>query len=57
MTFASLDFETVNYSRVSICAAGVSVFEDALPSWGAVSWVLAGRCRSTQTFGIRRVAC
>jgi DNA polymerase-3 subunit epsilon len=28
MNFASLDFETANYSRVSICAAGLAVFED-----------------------------
>jgi len=28
MTFASLDFETANRSRVSICAAGLAVFED-----------------------------
>jgi len=26
--FTSLDFETANYSRVSICAAGLAVFED-----------------------------
>ena len=29
MTIASLDFETANYSRVSICAAGIAVFEGA----------------------------
>ena len=28
MNFTSLDFETANYSRVSICAAGMAVFED-----------------------------
>ena len=28
MTFTSLDFETANHSRVSICAAGLAVFED-----------------------------
>jgi DNA polymerase-3 subunit epsilon len=28
MTITSLDFETANYSRVSICAAGLAVFED-----------------------------
>src|ERR1035437_3198199 len=28
MTIASLDFETANQSRVSICAAGLVVFED-----------------------------
>jgi len=28
MNFASIDFETANYSRVSICAAGIAVFED-----------------------------
>src|SRR5437016_14376587 len=28
MTITSLDFETANYSRVSICAAGMAVFED-----------------------------
>lgn len=28
MTFASLDFETANHSRVSICAAGIAVFAD-----------------------------
>ena len=28
MTFTSLDFETANPSRVSICAAGLAVFED-----------------------------
>lgn len=27
-TFASLDFETANSSRVSICAAGLAIFED-----------------------------
>ena len=28
MTITSIDFETANHSRVSICAAGVAVFED-----------------------------
>ena len=28
MNFTSLDFETANRSRVSICAAGMAVFED-----------------------------
>jgi DNA polymerase III subunit epsilon len=28
MTITSLDFETANYSRASICAAGIAVFED-----------------------------
>jgi DNA polymerase-3 subunit epsilon len=28
MNFVSIDFETANYSRVSICAAGLAVFED-----------------------------
>lgn len=28
MIITSLDFETANHSRVSICAAGVAVFED-----------------------------
>jgi DNA polymerase-3 subunit epsilon len=28
MNFTSIDFETANYSRVSICAAGMAVFED-----------------------------
>jgi DNA polymerase III subunit epsilon len=28
MTFASLDFETANYSRASLCAAGIAVFEN-----------------------------
>ncbi len=28
MTITSLDFETANYSRVSICAAGMAVFVD-----------------------------
>jgi len=28
MNFISLDFETANHSRVSICAAGLAVFED-----------------------------
>jgi DNA polymerase-3 subunit epsilon len=28
MNFTSLDFETANYSPVSICAAGIAVFED-----------------------------
>ncbi len=28
MTITSLDFETANYSRVSICAAGIAVFVD-----------------------------
>src|SRR5580692_737851 len=28
MNFTSIDFETANHSRVSICAAGVAVFED-----------------------------
>ena len=29
MTIASIDFETANRSRVSICAAGIAVFEGA----------------------------
>jgi DNA polymerase-3 subunit epsilon len=37
MKFISIDFETANYSRVSICAAGMAVFEDgelaASPYW------------------------
>jgi DNA polymerase-3 subunit epsilon len=37
MTFISLDFETANHSRVSICAAGLAVFEDGIlteaPYW------------------------
>lgn len=28
MTITSLDFETANYSRVSICSAGLAIFED-----------------------------
>src|ERR1700677_4345970 len=28
MTIASLDFETANYSPVSICAAGIAIFEN-----------------------------
>ena len=28
MTFTSLDFETANRSRVSICAAGLAMFEN-----------------------------
>ncbi len=28
MNFVSIDFETANYSRVSICAAGMAVFVD-----------------------------
>jgi DNA polymerase-3 subunit epsilon len=28
MTITSIDFETANHSRVSICAAGLAVFED-----------------------------
>src|SRR5271170_3184048 len=28
MIIVSLDFETANHSRVSICAAGLAVFED-----------------------------
>jgi DNA polymerase-3 subunit epsilon len=28
MIFASIDFETANYSNASICAAGIAVFED-----------------------------
>jgi len=28
MTFASIDFETANYSDASICAAGLAVIED-----------------------------
>jgi DNA polymerase-3 subunit epsilon len=28
MIITSLDFETANYSRVSICAAGMAIFED-----------------------------
>src|SRR2546427_13289843 len=28
MTITSLDFETANPSRMSICAAGIAVFED-----------------------------
>lgn len=30
MNFASLDFETANQSRVSICAAGVAIFENGI---------------------------
>jgi DNA polymerase-3 subunit epsilon len=37
MTITSLDFETANYSRVSICAAGLAVFENGMlseaPHW------------------------
>jgi DNA polymerase-3 subunit epsilon len=37
MNFVSLDFETANPSRVSICAAGLAVFEDGIlteaPYW------------------------
>jgi DNA polymerase-3 subunit epsilon len=29
MIVVSIDFETANYSRVSICAAGIAVFENA----------------------------
>jgi DNA polymerase-3 subunit epsilon len=32
MTIASLDFETANHSRVSICAAGIAVFENGEPA-------------------------
>jgi DNA polymerase-3 subunit epsilon len=28
MTFTSIDFETANYSAVSLCAAGIAVFEN-----------------------------
>lgn len=28
MTITSIDFETANYSHMSICAAGIAVFED-----------------------------
>ena len=28
MNFTSIDFETANHSRVSICAAGIAAFED-----------------------------
>jgi DNA polymerase-3 subunit epsilon len=28
MNFTSIDFETANYSRVSICAAGLAIFEN-----------------------------
>ena len=28
MNFVSIDFETANYSRISMCAAGIAVFED-----------------------------
>ncbi len=28
MTFASLDFETANPSRVSMCAAGLALFDE-----------------------------
>ena len=28
MTITSIDFETANYSRASICAAGIALFED-----------------------------
>ena len=30
MNFISLDFETANHSRVSICAAGLAVFENGM---------------------------
>jgi DNA polymerase-3 subunit epsilon len=30
MNFASLDFETANHSRVSICAAGLAIFENGM---------------------------
>jgi DNA polymerase III subunit epsilon len=30
MNFVSIDFETANYSRVSICAAGMAVFVDGV---------------------------
>ena len=37
MTIVSFDFETANYSRVSICAAGMAVFVDGVlteaPYW------------------------
>ena len=37
MTITALDFETANHSRVSICAAGMAVFEDGIltesPYW------------------------
>jgi DNA polymerase-3 subunit epsilon len=37
ISFTSLDFETANHSRVSICAAGLAVFEDGVlvesPYW------------------------
>lgn len=37
MNFVSIDFETANYSRVSICAAGMAVFVDGVlteaPYW------------------------
>ena len=37
MTITSIDFETANHSRVSICAAGMAVFENGLltesPYW------------------------
>ena len=37
MTITALDFETANHSRVSICAAGLAVFEDGIltesPYW------------------------
>ena len=37
MNFVSIDFETANYSRVSICAAGMAVFENGIltesPYW------------------------
>ena len=37
MTITSIDFETANHSRVSICAAGLSVFENGIltesPYW------------------------
>src|SRR5712671_199950 len=37
MTIASLDFETANQSRVSICAVGLAIFENGelteSPSW------------------------
>jgi DNA polymerase III epsilon subunit-like protein len=41
MNFVSIDFETANYSRASICAAGLAVFEDGQLS-EAPYW-LAGR--------------
>ncbi len=44
MNFVSLDFETANHSRVSICAAGLAVFENGVLTESLYWLVKPPRC-------------